>query len=273
MAQSDFKNKKILILGAASGYGHSLAKSLAQAGAQLFLLDHNSAVNTLRKSLAQKTSCAAAVVDFRAIDALLKQLDVWFSKKKIDGLVYFTRGRQRYSFADLDGSSWEEDFRLSVFAAMEVVHYLWKRQRFEREASLVFLSSVCAQFSGSESLSYNMSKSALESMCRYLAVELGGKQIRVNSLQLGFIVKDEHKGKFYSAQNAAYRRWAQGVHPLGRVGHNEDVVGPLLFLLSSASAFISGQTICVDGGLSIQEQSHLVKRFMETTAREKRHAS
>ena len=109
-----------------------------------------------------------------------------------------------------------------------------------------------------------MSKSALESMCRYLAAEMGPDQIRVNTIQLGHIVKDNHKEMFYSRPNREYRSWAQRVHPLRRVGHNTDVTGPIKFFLSRESAFITGQVLCVDGGLTIQEPAQMILSFLQS---------
>lgn len=258
----EFENKNYLIIGAANGMGKTLAQDLAENKANLFLIDIDPNLKKLSETLNKKTQCKDYMGSLAEYEQVSDELLKMVANEKFDGIVYFIRGKQRYQFADLDEQKWKDDFSLNVESLMHIVHRLWKIKKINNKASILFLSSVCSQFAGGESLSYHMSKSALESMCRYLAVELGGHSIRVNTLQLGFIVKDEHKEKFYSEENQNYRAWAEKVHPLKRVGHNEDVIGPIKFFLSKASAFITGQILCVDGGLTVQEHSTLARNII-----------
>jgi len=262
-AQKEFKNKNYLLIGAANGLGKATACKLAESGAVLFLADIDPKLNALCKILNKKTKCTSHVCDLLDYDKAADGLIRMMGKEAIDGVVYFTRGREKYSFAQLNKKKWQGDFRLSVESAMFIIHRLWTKKKIRKNASIVFLSSVCARLTGSESLAYHMAKSALESMCRYLAVEMGPANIRVNTLELGFLIKDEHKEKFYSKNNEKYRFWAERMQPLRRVSHCEDIIGPIKFFLSQDSSFITGQVLCVDGGSTIQEQSKLVRDFVK----------
>ena len=263
MIYKEFKKKNYLLVGAANGLGNALAGELAQSGANLFLVDIDKKLEVLCRTLAKKTKCRGYICDVldheRAADHLVKLI----GREGFDGVIYFPRGRQRYSLSEMDEEKWQKDFGLTVHSLMHLVHRLWKKRKINDRASLVFLSSVCAKLSGSESLSYHMSKSALESMGRYLANELGSSHIRVNTLQLGIFIRDQDQKRFYAKGNEAYRAWIEGVQPLKRVGHLKDITGPIKFLLSDESAYISGQVLCVDGGMTIQEPSHLVRNFLD----------
>ena len=90
-------------------------------------------------------------------------------------------------------------------------------------------------------------------LTRYLAVNAGARGVRVNSVLPGFIVQDEHRERYLGADNADYRARAEKCHPLARVGFAADVAEATLFLCSDSAGFITGQSITVDGGFTIQD--------------------
>ena len=262
MFNTEFKSKNYFLIGSACGIGETLAYYLAECKANLFLIDADKKLKHLCKILSTKTKCEGRICDVTHYGKTLDCLIGTIAKKGFDGIVYFIRGRQKYAYVDLDEEKWRDDLRLNVESLMYIIHQLWIKEKINQNASIVLLSSTNTKYAGPESLSYIMSKAALESMCRCLAAEMGPSNIRVNTLQLGFIVKDDHKERFYSKDNQEYRFWAQRVHPLRRVGHDKDVVGPIKFFLSNESSFITGQILCVDGGITIQEPASLVRDFV-----------
>ena len=258
----EFKNKNYLILGAANGMGKTLARDLAECKANLFLVDIDPALKKVCAALSKKTKCSGYIGDLTDYQQVIDRALEMIKDKGFDGIVYFVRGRQHYAYADFDQEKWESDLRLNLESQMYLIHQLWSKKKINQDAGIVLLSSSCTKYGDPQSHSYIMSKAALESMGRCLALELGPSRIRINTVQLGFIVKDEHKSRFYSKDNQEYRFWAETLHPLGRVGHNDDVVGPIKFLLSKQSSFITGQILCIDGGIGIQEPGFLVQKFM-----------
>lgn len=248
--ENGFKGKKILLVGGAQGFGASLAERLLAQGADIHIMDLSPLREDIVRAKLQK-------VDLRDLSATITALEAITAQGQLDGLVYLTRGRERYPLSDHSMVRLKADFQLNLDMFLEIITHATHQQALAKHASVVTVSSVCGDLVGSESLSYHASKAALESATKYLAVNIGNG-VRVNCVRLGFIVKDEHQEKFQSAGNRAYREWAEGVHPLARVGSNEDIIGPIRFLLSSESRFITGQTLTIDGGLSLQEQSFLV---------------
>jgi gluconate 5-dehydrogenase len=96
-------------------------------------------------------------------------------------------------------------------------------------------------------LPYAMSKAGLSMMTRGLAEEWGPRGVRVNSLAPGFVLTDLTR-KLWS--DPTMQKWAGTNTPLGRLGEVEDMVGTCIFLASQASAFMTGQVVYVDGGMS-----------------------
>jgi 3-oxoacyl-[acyl-carrier protein] reductase len=123
----------------------------------------------------------------------------------------------------------------------------------ESPRSIINISSTSARYISAESASYHTTKAALESLTRYLAVYAGKYNVRVNAIAPGFIVKDEHRERFNSKDNDAYRSTALAVHPVGRIGSIDDVANMVAFLLSHASTFMTGQTLAIDGGLTLKD--------------------
>ena len=146
----------------------------------------------------------------------------------------------------------------AFFCMQSVFPYLG---RSTRSPFVITISSVLAAFAGSESPGYHAAKAGIESLTRYLALELGPKGIRVNSVQMGWIIKDDQLARFNSEDNAEYRQSAVATHPLRRVGYATDLINTLLFLGSDRSSFITGQILCLDGGLTLQEHTHFSSRM------------
>jgi NAD(P)-dependent dehydrogenase (short-subunit alcohol dehydrogenase family) len=91
-------------------------------------------------------------------------------------------------------------------------------------------------------------------MTRYFASQAGKKGIFVNSVLPGLIIKDEHKKKYLSKKNIKYRNIVKKTHLTNRFGTIEDVNKVVNFLLFGNNDFINGQSIVVDGGISIEDQ-------------------
>ena len=131
---------------------------------------------------------------------------------------------------------------------------------FEESASIVVLGSVLGKFVGEElSLSYHISRAALEQLVRYYAVSLGAKGIRINCVVPGTVLKPEHSTFDKNRITADL----EATVPLKRVGTAEDVAGAVAFFCSDRSSFITGQSIFVDGGVSLLSQESLSKKISQ----------
>ena len=130
----------------------------------------------------------------------------------------------------------------------------------DESASVVILGSIAGRFvSEEQSLSYHISRAALEQLVRYYAVSLGAKGVRVNCVVPGTVLKPEHSA-FDKSRIEANLEFTV---PLKRVGIAEDVADAVAFFCSDRSSFITGQSIFVDGGMSLLSQESLSKRISQ----------
>jgi 3-oxoacyl-[acyl-carrier protein] reductase len=112
-------------------------------------------------------------------------------------------------------------------------------------ASIVNIWSIIGLRGYSGLAASAVTKGGLDAMTRALARELGGRRIRVNSVAPGYLETEMTDGLSDAQRQQIVRRT-----PLGRLGQPRDVAGPVLFLLSDAAEFITGQTLVVDGGIT-----------------------
>ncbi|MHB8694539.1 MAG: SDR family NAD(P)-dependent oxidoreductase, partial [Solirubrobacteraceae bacterium] len=180
---------------------------------------------------------------------------------RLDVLVNNARSGERAEAMEETEESWEATMavtlRAAFFASQEAIRLMARTGG----GAIVNVASVTALLVSHESPAYHAAKAGLVQATRQLAVVGGPQRVRVNAVLPGFIVQDEHRERYESAENAAYREVANEVHPLGRVGRAEEVGSAVAFLVSDDASFITGQTLTVDGGLTVQEQSSLVFRL------------
>jgi len=258
-----FKGKRILVVGCAKGHGFSVAEGCAQNGAELLLLDHNSKL----PEAAEKLRASGYSVAYRSVDVtcpaeVKKAIDELAGDGTVDGVIYLPRARVRKAWTAITPDEWHSDIDAGLsgafFCMQSAFPYL---ARSRGEPFVITISSVLAGLAGSESPGYHAAKAGLESLTRYLALELGAHGIRCNAVQVGWLIKDEQQERFDSAENTAYREAAIAVHPLRRIGNSQDLVDAILFLGSDRSRFITGQVLGLDGGITLQEHSHFLSRM------------
>jgi NAD(P)-dependent dehydrogenase (short-subunit alcohol dehydrogenase family) len=150
----------------------------------------------------------------------------------------------------------------TFFASQEAVRHM----RTAATGSIINVSSIAASRVVPESPSYHAAKAGVVAITRYLAAVAGPWGIRVNCIEPGFIVKDEHQSQFNADDNRDYRSLAVACHPLRRTGYSDEVAEAILFLASDAARFITGQSIVVDGGLTLQEPFSLASAILRDRA-------
>lgn len=146
---------------------------------------------------------------------------------------------------------------VGLLATSRMIDQLVSQNRFTRPASIVIVSSVASHLIAPEqSLGYHVNKAALEQLVRYQAVRLAPLGIRVNAVAPNLIVKDENRD-FY-LQNPALKQQYEAMIPLGTMGSSRDVAHAIDFLASDRAAHVTGQTLVVDGGLTLLLQHGLI---------------
>ena len=130
------------------------------------------------------------------------------------------------------------------------------QKKFNTNASIVLIGSIAKDYIVNEqNSSYHITRGALDSLVKYYAVKLGPKKIRVNAVIPDVIIKKENL-HYFNKKNKI-RKLIEKITPLGRMGTSKDISNAVGFLCQKESNFITGQTIVVDGGLSIRSHASL----------------
>ncbi|NEE04392.1 SDR family NAD(P)-dependent oxidoreductase [Phytoactinopolyspora halotolerans] len=228
-----------VVVGAARGIGAAVAVELSRHGRTVVGVDvhpeMSSAVAVPVVGDAADPGTRAAAFD--AVADL---------PGRLDALVYLAFVQERTPIADAGRTVelWRRTSEVIVAGALG-----WAGEFAEHAsgpASIVLVSSVHAHRVAPEESAYAAAKAALESLCRSLAVELGGSGIRCNAVAPGFIAVERNRPSWESERTTGESRR----NPLGRLGQPEDVARVVTFLASEDAGFVNGTCLVVDGGWS-----------------------
>ncbi len=252
----DVRDKVVAITGAARGLGQEFARSLAAAGARVIAADINDCAATLELVTAANGNGIAIrldVTDAGSARAMIEagveafgRVDALINNAALYGALHGGR------FDAIDEAEWD--------AAMAVnVKGIWNcckaavpamRQRIVQESgggSIVNIASLAATYGMPYGLHYTTSKAAVIGLTRGLARELGRDRIRVNALAPSAVVT-EGTAEFFGAKLDRALDAIKSSQTIQRNLMPADLVGTVMWLVSDASGFVTGQTIAVDGG-------------------------
>lgn len=247
----------LVVFGCSRGIGKSYVLSEAIKYKRIYLFDYSDSVFAVQQECQDLgVDCYASILDIKR-DIQLKEMIAGLPEIAVDNVVYFIRDKNRKGISSIKPNDWDDELDTTLKGAFFSTQALIPLLEKSVNPSVIFISSICAQAISGGTVSYHVAKAGLEHLCKYLAVQLGHKGIRVNSVRLGFIVQEEHLERFYGDENIDYRELSEKIHPLKRIGNVKDVIGAVSFLHSENASFITGHILNVDGGLSLQEQSSL----------------
>lgn len=240
------KGKTILVTGASSGIGRAVAIECSKMGAVVFLTARNEA--RLRETLAgmEGTGHQLMVADLtneEELKALAEQLPI------LDGVVFAAGISGLKPIQVLVEEDIQSIFSTNYTAPVLLTKSLVKKRKLASGASLVYISSISGNGNIATALSvYGSSKSALSSFAKYAALELAGKKIRCNVICPGRIETHLLQNQTMSTEDIE-KDIAK--YPLHRYGKPEEVAQAAVYLLSDATKWMTGTSIIMDGGRTL----------------------
>ncbi len=225
----NFQDKVAVVTGGARGIGKCICEFFEAAGAKVCvidLLENDYFVGDLADKAALERFAEKVIADYGKVDFLINN-----AAPKMCGL---------------NGGSYE-DFEYALRVGVTAPFYLTKlfAPYFAEGASIVNISSSRDRMSQPQTESYTAAKGGISALTHALAVSLAGK-VRVNSISPGWI---DTAYTVYEGADAIQQ-------PAGRVGNPSDIANMVLYLCSDMAGFITGENICVDGGMTRQMIYH-----------------
>ena len=224
-----FRNKVVVITGGAGGIGKTICEEFTKAGAKVCVIDvaeNPFFVGDIGDEQTLARFAAKVIAEHGHVDCLINNAPPLFK--------------------GIDSCTWEEfnyALRVGVSAPYRLTQLFLPH--FAEGASIVNISSSRDRMSQAQSESYTAAKGGISALTHALAVSLSGR-VRVNSISPGWI--DTTGSTFDGADTAQ--------HPAGRVGTPLDIANMVLFLCSDRAGFITGENICIDGGMTRQMIYH-----------------
>jgi len=244
------KGQVVLVSGASRGIGRGLAEAFASRGATVVITGRER--DTLEKTAKEicppggtVKAAVCDVADAKAIDALVAGVVKDFGS--IDTLLNVAGVNRRMKAEKLTEADYDFIVDINLKGPFLLSLSVGKTQLERKKGNQINITSLNNDRPLRGVMPYAVSKSGLQQMTRALAMEWGSRGIRVNAIAPGFILTDL-TNKLWA--QPVMKDWAMANTPLQRLGVPADLAGAALFLASDAAAFMTGQMLYVDGGVS-----------------------
>lgn len=241
----NIEGKHILITGASSGIGRATAIECSKLGGICVLCGRN------EERLQETLSMLEGVGHVTISADLLKAEDlqrITANCDKLDGVVLNAGINLMAPIYFLKEEDVNQVFATNTLAPMHLMQALLKARKINAKASLVFTSSIDALNPDVSSSAYAASKAALTSFMRSCAKELAPRQIRANAVHPGLVETGMKHNGMVSDEDLEKNK---DLYLLKRYAHPEEIAWAIIYLLSDASAFVTGSVLTIDGGISI----------------------
>jgi NAD(P)-dependent dehydrogenase (short-subunit alcohol dehydrogenase family) len=264
--QFSLKDKVIIVTGGTGILGNSFVNGIVEAGGTVGILGRKKEVaeeraNAINENGGKAIALEADVLNVTQLNAAKDK--VLKAYGRIDGLVNGAGGNMPQGVLMPD----QDIFKMNLEGMKQVMDLnlwgtLYPTQVFGEaiaqtgKGSIVNISSMNSKRAITRVIGYNMGKAAVDCYNQWFAVELAnrfGDSIRMNALAPGFFLTEQNRNLLTTPGGGYTERGEKVIRntPFKRFGHPDELIGALVWLLSDASAFVTGSMICVDGGFSI----------------------
>jgi NAD(P)-dependent dehydrogenase (short-subunit alcohol dehydrogenase family) len=244
----DLRGRRALVTGGSSGIGEAMAHALGSAGARVLLVSRRepeleAACERLRETKVDAQWIATDLADTTALRTCAAEAERRLGG--VDILVNAAGVNLRQAFSEVTPEAWQTQLALHLGAPFFLTQALAPAMAGRGWGRIINIASLQSQRAFANSAPYGAGKGGVVQLTRAIAQEWSGRGITCNAIGPGFFPTALTAPVFANAELAA-RHAAQTC--IGRNGRLEDLYGPTVFLASDASAYVTGQTLMVDGG-------------------------
>lgn len=245
---NDFEGKKIVIAGACGGMGKAVSALLAQGGAQVIALDINEEALVQLCQQLPGEGHGYRVCDFCNIEGIETVIDDVIKQcGPVDGFVHCAGTGEVRPLKLSKYPYMVSVMNVNFFSFVEIARCLTKRKAFNPGMSIVGISSIGAFYGAPTKVAYTSSKAAMNAAVKCMAVELGGKGVRVNAVAPGATnTSMRRQYESYAQDTDSYK--INAIRQFLGVCEPEDIANSIAFLLSDKARMITGTCLTVDGG-------------------------
>src|SRR5690625_2886234 len=243
--------KMALITGSSRGLGFALAKGLSEAGANVVIHGRNqNALNEAAKELETTTGRTPLTVSFdvtdqKSADSVLR--DFMNTHGIPDILINNAGVQKRAPFNEFPADDWDSVLSANLSSVFYVSKPITTKMAERGAGKVINIGSVMTQLGRETIVPYTASKGGVAMMSKGMAADLARHNIQVNTVSPGYFKTEMNKAL---VADKDFNTWVEKRTPAQRWGLPEVLVGTVVYLSSDASAFVSGQNIFVDGGMT-----------------------
>lgn len=243
------EGKTILVTGASSGIGRTTAIECSRLGATLVLTGRNEErlIETFHCLEGKNREHKYIVADLTESSDIINLVSLL---PKLDGCVNNAGIGKTLPVQFISSDELERIFRINSFAPILLLKELVRKKKLANPSSIVFTLSIAGNFNVLPGNAiYGSAKTSLSAFIKYATLELAGKGIRCNGVSPGMVNTELIKNLPISAEDLQKDK---SLYPLKRYAEPEEVAYAIIYLLSDASAFVTGSNLVIDGGRSLK---------------------
>ncbi|MCA0425692.1 MAG: SDR family oxidoreductase [Proteobacteria bacterium] len=245
----DLSGRTALITGSSRGLGRAIAEGLGRAGARLLIngtttVGVNAAVAEMQSSGLNAEGVVFNVTDEAAIVSAFNALDA--RDIAVDILVNNAGIQFRKPMVDLDTADWQRVIDVNLTSAFVIGREAARRMIPRGHGKIINIGSLTSALARATVAPYTVAKGGIKLLTQAMTAEWAIHGIQANAIGPGYMLTDMNEALI---NNPDFDAWVKGRTPAKRWGKPEELVGTAVFLASSASNYVSGQIIYVDGGM------------------------
>ena len=254
-----FSDKVTIVTGGALGIGGGIARKFSEKGSKIVIadIDVDSAIKNSKKIIAMGGECEVIKTDVSKSNDIRNMIDYTLNKfGRIDNLIqnaFSTADNSSFggSALEIDEENWDQGIAMLQKAIYLGAKYAGE-ELIKNNGNIINISSVHGLLMSKGALIYEAGKSAVIGMTKQMACDFGPMGVRVNAICPGHIVTEKMEVRWKERPSGL--KFFEEQYPVRRTGVPEDIANGVAFLCSDEASFITGHSLVIDGGLSIQLQ-------------------